>query len=411
MRLARFLLAGLLLVPAASLGGEIVPVKGEPIKGDIVSVSATEVVYEAGGEKKKLPVKGVLRIEYREVGRPAIDAKFAVIDLADGTTLYAKSYLIKKRTVEIELLSGPKVKVPLETVSGILNEGDKESTRRAWRTRAVNSRGRDVLVVDNKGTVSGIECTFGDGSADGTEISYAVVIGVEVVNGKRKLPTAAGFLFKHVLDPKAPVAQCQLFDTIGNVVIVSGIKPVEGGLEVATPSGATLQFKNEELARIDYTKGKLDYLADLTPTKTEFRSNLDEGKADQTHVYLNQNLGRDGVKGKIQLGGVTYDKGLTLKPFVEVTYGLRGDYSELSMLAGIDDQIKADGAVVLEIRAGDKLIETVKIASTDKIRFKPVTLNIKDVQTLTITVKSGGDAPVLFDTGRHMTLADAKVSK
>ena len=54
-----------------------------------------------------------------------------------------------------------------------------------------------------------------------------------------------------------------------------------------------------------------------------------------------------------------------------------------------------------------KELATETISSEDKERFKALTLNIKDVQKLKITVKSDDE----FDTARHLDLADAKVSK
>ncbi|MBY0232436.1 MAG: hypothetical protein K2W96_24425 [Gemmataceae bacterium] len=173
--MSRFLLAGLLLVPAA-VADQIVPIKGDPIKGSIVGASDAEAVIDVAGKKAGKAVKDILRLDFRAVGKPA--GEFAVIELADGTAVRAAGYLIKKRTVEIELLSGPSVKVPLDTVSGILNKGGSESARREWKTRAVNSPGRDVMVIDFKGIVSGAPVKLGNGTPDGKAIESDAGAGI-----------------------------------------------------------------------------------------------------------------------------------------------------------------------------------------------------------------------------------------
>ena len=71
------------------------------------------------------------------------------------------------------------------------------------------------------------------------------------------------------------------------------------------------------------------------------------------------------------------------------------------------DGVLVSSCLTLTVLADGKEITTVKISSTDKVRFKPLTVNIKDVQKLKIIVKADG----LFDISRHLDLADAKVSK
>jgi hypothetical protein len=77
------------------------------------------------------------------------------------------------------------------------------------------------------------------------------------------------------------------------------------------------------------------------------------------------------------------------------------------MLVGIDDKVSASGATILVVEGDGKEITTVKIDSKDKVRFKPLNVNIKDVQKLKLIIKADG----LFDVSRHLDLADAKVSK
>src|SRR5262249_37273981 len=126
-----------------------------------------------------------------------------------------------------------------------------------------------------------------------------------------------GVIFKNTLAPKAKPMVCKLFDTIQDVVMVCSVTPKgDGGLTVETPAGAKIDFTKDQVARLDYTPGKLEYLSDLEPLKVVASSNLDDGnEADQWHVYKDTNLN----KGRISLGGTTFPRGLALKPYSELT--------------------------------------------------------------------------------------------
>jgi hypothetical protein len=410
MRLVRLLIAGLVIIPAAT-AGTIHPLKGDPFKAEIVSVTDDEITYQEGGAEKKLASDKVLKIEYRDVGKPARGEKFSRVELTDGSVLLASRVLLKKKMLEMMLLSGGVATVPIKAVHNILIPGQEwEKYQRDWEQRTYNARGkgkegREGFVLNNDGIINLIDSTLGDGDETGEKIATATVIGEKVIQKDRVLAKDHGWIWKHVLDPKAPAYKFKLYDNRGNMLMVSSAKALKGGgLEVTTQAGAVLKFEEPRLATLDYTKGRLDRLSDLTPLSVEARSNLDEEeKPDHMHIFLNKSL----VNKGISVGGVEYKKGLAIKPRTVVTYDLKGDYREFSMVVGLDDRVTASKAAVMTIMGDAKELSKVKIAPDDKVRFKALTLNIKDVQKLVITVEADDN----FDTGTHLDLADAKVSK
>jgi hypothetical protein len=402
MRTCRSLLALLLFVPAG-LPAEIQPLKGEPIKGEVVSVSDKEVVYLQDGKKVTRPIKEVLKIEFRDVGKLSGAEKYSLVELTDGTQLLASKVLMKKKEFELKLLAGPEVKLPGGVVANVLLDATTDAYRRDWKTRVFNTRGKEAIVTRNeKGGISNIIAALGEGDESGTAISYVPEEGAEARKGQ--LAKMHGLIFKHALGPKAMPVVCKLLDTLQDVVMVSSVTPTDGGLTVTTPAGAKIEFKNEQLARLDYTKGKLEYLSDLEPTKVVVRANLDEeDRPDQWHVYKDSSLN----KKPLSVGGVTYSKGLALLPYAELVYDLRGQYREFEAVVGIDDEVRAAGGVVLVVEADGKELASVTVAPEDKKRARTVTLNVKDAQKLRIVVRSDGE----FDVARHLDLADAKVRK
>ncbi len=295
------------------------------------------------------------------------------------------------------------VKVSLDIVANILREAHVETNRQDWKSRTFNMRNVSAMVVKREEVISNLVCTLGDGDETGQEITLAVTIDDMTVTRNRKLSTIHGLIFKHTLDARAPAVTCKLLDTLGDVVMISGVTPRDGGLIVTTPAGAKIDFRDEQLAQLDYTKGKLDYLSALDPVSVTAKSNLDEPGAGPVACLP----GHQPEQGDAHSWRRHLLARPALKPFVELTWDLKGNYRELSVVIGIDDNVSASGGTTVIFERDGKELASETISSDDKVRHKTLTLNVKDAQRLKITVKSDGD----FDTSRHLDLADAKVSK
>jgi hypothetical protein len=202
-----------------------------------------------------------------------------------------------------------------------------------------------------------------------------------------------------------------------DAVIVSSVAPRMGGVTVTTPAGARIDFNYDQIARLDYSTGKLDYLSDLAPLnlKTE-PSRFDTGEArDRWFVYKDSNLDNR----PIRLGGTVFKKGLTLLPEVELTYDLKGQYREFSAVVGIDDESKGEGEVTLVIEGDGKELKSIPInyrtEKTDKgePRKPPrpvhtVRLNIKDYQKLKVILRPKDE---LNGFSISVSLGNARVNK
>jgi len=325
MRLFRVLLA-LGLVVCFARAGEIFTEAEETIKDvEVVSVSATNVVYKVNGKEVTRKIGEVRKLDLRDADRVPSGKEYSQVDLTDGTTLLAGEWAIKFdakdkiNVLEMKLLSGPQVKLPIDTVNGILNNAMEDRDRADWRNRVINTRGNEALVMkrkvtrkdkntgkevdvlDDNGKVQhvtfNLPATIGNGDAKGETLEAAVVLddkaGAEKKTFKQK--DLHGLIFKHTLPPKAPGVICKLTDTFGNAIMVSKVEDKQGGVTVTTPSGATMEFTFAQLSQIDYSRGRLDYLSDLTPSKTTITLNPFDAKdkLDTNYkwfVYKDSNL-------------------------------------------------------------------------------------------------------------------------
>ncbi len=405
---ARFSLLALFLAVAVGRGAELTTIKGEVVKGDVVSVTDKEIVLVQDGKKISQPLADVVKIDLRDAGKIAAGTVYSRVELTDGTVLNCSKVAIKVKEVELTLLAGPAVKVPLGTLANVLLKAQVEAHRIDWKSRVRAARGKEVLVLFRGGKAANLPSTLGDGTEEGDGIQYAITIpGVESKSSVRKLSETHGLIFKHQLVAGAASPVCKLLDTSEDVVMVSSVGLKEGNVAVTTPTGARITYKAETVSRLDYSAGKLDFLSDLDTVSVKQSSVLDEEGNEQRHVYKDSNMGNPDL-GDISLGGVAYKKGLTLRPQVELVYDLQGNYGELSAVIGIDDKVPtAEGPIELVIEGDGRALKTIKFSDKDARKFEVVKVNIKNVLRLRILVRSAGK----FDNMKHMALGDAKVSK
>jgi hypothetical protein len=257
-----------------------------------------------------------------------------------------------------------------------------------------------------KGSVSNFEVTYGEGDPKtGDKITYVVTDDIlettETVTSPIK--DLRGFFFKHVLPPKAPATNLKLLDTAGNTVMVSSLTPGDKGVSVKTPAGVKIDYTYDQIATLDYAKGRFEYLVDMK-ADVEASSNLDDKTGTDSERY---------VTGTVTIGGVTMKRGQTLIPRVEVTYELNGSFQRFEAKVGENTQKSAYDHVpkttqptTLVIEADGREMTSVTISPKDAVRHKELTLNVKDVQKLKIIVKVKG-----FDTATSLSLGDARVIK
>jgi hypothetical protein len=405
MPLYRTLLA-LLVCASVGLGAELRTLKGEVRKGEVKGITDKEVVFTADGKDVTTPVAEVLQIDFAPAGKLPTDAKWTDVELTDGTLLHCSAFALKGKQVELKLLAGPEVKLPLAAVANVLNDAQVEKYRKEWTSRLSKKRRHDVVAILRKseaspeGVVNPLEGTLGDGDEDGKAIAFTLSAGGRKVSFA--LEKVHGLIFQRELDPKAPSVVCKVRDTVQDVVYASSVVSTPTGVTLTTPAGAKIEYKKDLLAQLDYSKGKLEFLSKMEPVKVVETSTEDQVYHYQRDVNLDRN-------GPLRIGGETFSNGLAIHSHTELEYDLKGEFRELKAVIGLDDNVGGHpGPVILRIEGDGKELFSRTLSRKEKDKSKEkVSLNIKDVQRLRIVVTSGE----LLDLGKHIDLADAQVSK
>jgi NPCBM/NEW2 domain len=405
----RVVLFALLIGAATATGAELKTLKGETFKGDVVSVSAKEIVLDLPGEgKKTFLISQIVGVDYAAAPpKVALDTKYSDVELVDGTILHCTSVALTKAEVTAKLLGADlEVKLPLRTIANVLRDGQDEKRRKEWNERLAKKRTHDALVVNNDETVGEIACTILDADDKGNLIFKLKSAKEGDANLSRPLANFAGVIFQRDIDPNAPPVVCKLLDAGRNHLMVAAVESKEDGLHAKTAAGVTLIYKPEQLVRLDYSTGNLAYLSDLTPSRVVETSTEERIE----HYRKDRNMDDQ----PIRINNATYAKGLALHSTTALEYNLKGEYRTFQAMAGIDDHVGGHNRpVVLKIYLDnpndDKPNFTLTFSRKDPRDkwFKPISLNIKDVQVMRIVVTTSD----FLDLGLHLDLADARVIK
>jgi hypothetical protein len=290
------------------------------------------------------------------------------------------------------------------------------------RERVTKNRGKNVVVQADRDPKTGqpigdrasnYYVTFGEGSDAGDKITY--VVYDEILDASKKetvnVTSPRGFIFKHVLPPRAPATSVKLFDTADNRVMVSELTPTPKGVSVTTPAGVKIDYTYDQLAKLDYAPGVLTYLVDVDDDKRAVKEAPYLGDPGSEKLFKQQ---------AVTVGGVTTKRGQIFIPEVEVTYELGGSYQRFQANVGEntrpgDDDAKVPGLTIpteMVIEGDGRELTTLTISPTDKVRHKELTLNVKDVQKLKIKVRAVlKDGSRLNVKGTSLALAEARVIK
>lgn len=385
-----------LLLAATVSAAELRTLDGQTLSGDLVRISDKEIVLRTEGKEVATPIEQVLGLDLKQPGKVTA-ASYSAVELIDGSVLACSQFTPKAQTAHLTLVSGQETKVPLDTVAHVYKDAQDPATVAWWKEKAAKKRNSDLLGVRNAAKVlEELPGTFGDADADGKTIKF----DVDSANNPRdlKLDRVAGILFLRRGAALPKETKCRLTDTSGNLLMVAEVQTTPNGYRFTTPVGATVEYAAEALARLDYSKGKLAFLSDLEPLAVVEKFALERFG----HYRKDKNL--DG--GPLRLKNQVYSKGLSVPATTELQYNLEGEYREFRAVVGIDDLVGgSEAATTLRVEGDGK--ELLAVAVSRKEGPKPIALNVKGVQKLKIIVASDG----LIDLGKHLDLADAKVSK
>lgn len=365
---------------------------GKTIIGKLTAITPVEVTIATEAGSVVTPLPQVLSLDLRKTKEIPPSAKYTDVRLLDDSVLHCQSVAYQGNEIELTLLSGSVLKLPIQYVTWVLHEAHVPELRKKFEDILAEKSKRDRIVILRDSDLNPLEGTLGDIDAKGTTIQFkrdgADAIGV-------LFERLQGFIFYRTEVPvETPI--CRVLDTDGNVLVATKVALAGAeDLVLTTSFKTTATLKRSTLAKLDFNMGKLTYLSDMEPAKVIERS----GIGLVTHYRKDANL-----DGEPILLDKQHTKGLSLHAHTELSYNLAGKYKDFKARLGIDGRTGNDSQarVTIYCDGAKRFTEVVAIGV-----YKDIALSVKDVNTLRIVV-SGRN---FLDLQDHATLADARVSQ
>ena len=193
----------------------------------------------------------------------------------------------------------------------------------------------------------------------------------------------------------------------GTRLALGSVALADGRLQATTTAGLKLSLPLDEVARFDFSAGKIAFLSDLTPESFKYVPYFgfkDQPAAVSEFYAFRRDSGFD--QQPLKLDGKTYAKGLALASRSTLVYRLPGKFRLLKTVIGIDDSAGEGGDVHVEFHGdGGKLLWQGDVRAADAPR--ELEIDVAGVKRLEIVVDYGGD----LDIGDWLDLAEARVTK
>jgi hypothetical protein len=393
---ATALFAALAITPAADLQ----TLTGKQVSGELVGLDKqAAVIRTAGGDTVRVPVGDLLQITL-PAGDPPPRGAHAAVELTDGSVLLCSAVAIKGGSVELTVIPDTKVTVPLTGIFTILRDAHDPKIRQEWGDFLAKRGQLDMVVVRSDDKLNGLEGTFGAGVGDAIEFTAR---GSDQKRSIR-LNRAQGLIFVQKPDPNAPPPLCKITDAVGSLLVAADAVLSPDGMTITTPGGARITLPDtKRLAKLDFSKGKLAYLSDLSPSResTTLATEDDDQFARFVRYRKDLNLENQPIK----LGGKQYPKGLSLHAGTQLVFPIGGEYKEFRAVLGVDDGVSTESSIEVLIEGDGRGL--FRGHTAHRAPPKPLALDVRGVRELRITVR----AAALLDFGDQVSLADAKVSK
>jgi hypothetical protein len=232
-----------------------------------------------------------------------------------------------------------------------------------------------------------------------------------------KLSKIAAMVFYHAKPANLPEALCKASLVDGSLVVARQASLDGKQLKLRTAAGIELRVPVDQLARIDFSTGKITYLSDMKSTSVRWIPRVAIPKEATTIV--NHGLPRNNVSFSgsplsllwhddplpARRDVRTYSRGVAMRSRTEVAYLIPQGMARFIATAGIDPATAGQGHVTLAIRGDDRVLWEGTIDG----REPPVEIDVElgTARRLQLVVDYGEN----LDYGDRLHLVEARFTK
>ncbi len=379
---------------------EVQTLGGEPVVGTLAELGPQRVVVDSAKGRVSLGVENLVMLSVKRPAAKSSPPASVWVELIDGSTLLGSDWSVQQGQARLRQNDGKVLEMPTQLVNWVRFQPLAEPLAAEW-SRVIDAPTTGDLLVARKGL--SIDSHKGV-LRDVNETTVRFEVDGELLPVKRA--NVYGLLYFHPRSSPIAESDCRVTDASGSTWAVRGIARNGGVLQGTTPSGVAFRLPLQDLARIDYSQGKIVYLSNLKPessTWTPFFGMAKEVPA--LKQFFAPRTDRGLAPGPIELDRRPRAKGLALHSRTELIYRLPGRFRRFKALVGIDDRVQPHGNVRLVLRGDDRVLWEGAVVGSEKA--KPLDLDLTGVRRLTILVDYGEN----LDTADHLDLAEARIVK
>ncbi|MEX0936390.1 MAG: NPCBM/NEW2 domain-containing protein [Pirellulales bacterium] len=405
------LLSAIALVVAAP-PVEAQSLDGQVTQGNLVAVDQQAVTLETPEGEKQFTPNELLSVRMHPGAtpaeatppeeQPAAPAQPALIrvELIDGSHLPAEAFTTQGDTASIKLAGGQTVELATSAIAAVRMQPHDEKLAALWEQFEQLDVAGDMVVIRTRGAADYLE-----GVLQGTD-DKNVVLKFDGDDFPIARERVVGLIY-YRRDSQQPKPICTVRGQNELRLVAREVRLQDESLHVVTTAGAELSLPLTEVAELDFSRGKIEYLSNMTPGEVQwtpyFGLPAESLAALQSFGEPRRDQALEG--GPLLLDGRSYARGLALRSRTRLTYRLPEGFRELTATAGIDDRLDDRGHVRLVIEGDGRTLFDQPIAGSDDP--VPLRLDIAGVRDLMIFVDYGEN----LDIADHLDLCEARISK
>jgi hypothetical protein len=355
------IVAALLAVSAGE--ATFATLNGEKVAGELVAWQGKQLTVIAADGRRQLSAESLLDAAWNRDAVPAsVDRS---VELIDGSRLAYAEFTIAQRVATVRLAyANQTIKIPTERIRRIellppseaLEAALAEIERKQPAGDSLVIVKRDVAAMDYlSGIIGDVTAAQADFVWDGDRVPV-------------KLSKIAAMEFYHAKPAKLPDPLCKASLTDGSVIAVRQAALQGNELRLRTTAGVDLRVSIDQLARIDFSTGKIAYLSDLSPANVRWIPNVAIPKEAATiagHGLPRTDASFSGAPLSLQWNDDplparrdvrSYQRGLAIRSRTELSYLVPPGMSRFLATAGIDPATANQGNVTLEIRGDARVL-------------------------------------------------------
>jgi hypothetical protein len=417
--IANFLLLGVLAASTVEL--QVQPVSGELVSGSLTSLDSSQLVLKTESDEVAYPVDELFWAIPAGAAPSKAPSAAVWVELTDGSRLLGSAYTVERGLASIRLTNDETAEVRTRSINTVrFKSHENEPALAEQWAKIVGQPNRTSDVVIVRRTLQ--KKAGSDGSNAAPEFSLDYVDGVlynitadsvqfEVDGELVPVPRSRveGLIYYHPQGETLREPLCRVTDAFGTVWSAASLSwdSKSERLAFKTTAGVQGELAADELRRLDFSVGKLQYLSDLEPAAVEFTSRQSGGASDDNYAKLFA-FKRDRSlleSGPLLVAGQEYKKGLALTSRTQVTYVLPEGFRRFRATVGIDDRTGGRGNVELVITGDGRELSRHEVdGGGEPIRLD---IDISGVRRLTFLADWGKYG----DTNDDLDLCEARITK